>query len=59
VSQPHETLELRLTDVQIDSILLRVQKRNREISAAELRARQETDVVDPGVIDSEFASSRT
>jgi hypothetical protein len=54
-----ETLELRLTDEQIAAIRLRVERRKREIAAAEPRARQETGVVSLGEIDSESASSGT
>jgi hypothetical protein len=48
--QAVETLELRLSDEQIAAIRLRVERRKREIAAAELRARQEAGVVDLGVI---------
>jgi hypothetical protein len=54
-----ETLELRLTDEQIAAIRLRVQRRKREIAAAELKGRLETGVVDLGAIDSESTSSET
>jgi hypothetical protein len=52
-------LAIRLTDAQIEASRLRVERRKREIAAAELSARQETGVVDLGVIDSESASSGT
>jgi hypothetical protein len=58
VSKAIETLDLRLMDAQIAAIRLRVQRLKREI-AADLRARQETGVVDLGVIDSESAGSGT
>jgi hypothetical protein len=52
-------LAIRLNDAQIDAIKRRVQRRKREIAAAELKGRSEVGVVDLGVIDSESANSGT
>jgi hypothetical protein len=51
VSQPHETLELRLTEKQIAASWLRIRKRKRQIEHAE-QQRQEVGVINLGYIDS-------
>jgi hypothetical protein len=56
VSQPYETLELKLTDAQIAAIRLRVQRRKSEIAQLERTVRHRhlaIGVVELGAIDSE------